>query len=96
VGLGAIFFMYALRGIATPTFLNLVNQHTPDDMRATVLSMRGLLIRLVYAFAAPVLGWAADVYSIGEAFLGLSVVLAVVTLSAAGYYRLLLRASVNR
>ncbi len=93
VGLGALFFMYALRGIATPTFLNLVNQHTPADMRATVLSLRGLTVRLGYAFIAPLLGWVADVYSIGEAFLGLSVGIAVVTASAALYYGLVLRES---
>ena len=86
LGLGAIFFMYALRGIATPTFLNLINQQTPADMRATVLSLRGLTIRLGYAFAAPLLGWVADVYTLGEAFLGLSGVIALVTISTLGYY----------
>lgn len=86
LGLGAIFFMYALRGIATPTFLNLINQQTPADMRATVLSMRGLTIRLGYAFAAPLLGWMADVYTLGEAFWGLSMVIALVTIGTLGYY----------
>ncbi len=91
IGLSAIFFMYALRGIATPTFLNLINQQTPTDMRATVLSMRGLTIRLGYAFAAPFLGWVVDVYTLGEAFLGLSVVIALVAASALVYYWLLIK-----
>lgn len=91
IGLSAIFFMYALRGIATPTFLNLVNQETSADMRATVLSMRGLTIRFIYAFAAPLLGWAADVYSIGEAFLGLSLAIVIISSSTAGYYWCILR-----
>lgn len=86
IGLAALFFMYALRGIATPTFLNLINQHTPTDMRATVLSIRGLTIRLGYALFAPLLGWAADVYSLGEAFMGLSGVLLVLIMGAWGYY----------
>lgn len=94
IGLIAIFFMYAFRGIATPTFLNLLHQYTPTDMRATVLSMRGLTVRFCYAIVAPVLGWVADVYSIGEAFLWLSLVLAVVTGSAWGYYYLLINKNI--
>lgn len=89
MGLGALFFMYALRGIATPTFLNLINQYTPTDMRATVLSIRGLTIRLGYALVAPLLGWGADVYSLGEAFMGLSGVLLVLIMGAWGYYGVL-------
>lgn len=91
IGLGAIFFMYALRGIATPTFLNLVNQHTPADMRATVLSMRGLTIRFGYALTAPLLGWMADVYSIGEAFLGWSAAVLLLCMGALGYYFFILK-----
>jgi predicted MFS family arabinose efflux permease len=68
LGLSAMFCMYACRGIAAPFFLNIINQITPSDMRATVLSIRGFCVRLSYAFVAPLLGWWADVFSILEAF----------------------------
>lgn len=88
LGLGAMFLMYALRGLATPTFLNLINQQAPADIRATVLSIRGFLIRLGYAFTAPLLGWVADVYTISDAFLMLSVSVGLLSVCAGLYYAL--------
>lgn len=90
-GLGGLFLMYALRGLATPTFLHLINQEAPADMRATVLSIRGFIIRLGYAMTAPLLGWVADVYTISEVFLLLSASIALLSGSACGYYRWVLK-----
>lgn len=67
--LGFIFLIYVMRGIASPVLLDFVNKATPSDMRATVLSVRGLIIRLVFSVVAPFLGWWCDVYSIQQAFL---------------------------
>lgn len=67
--LGFIFLIYVMRGIASPVLLDFVNKATPSDMRATVLSVRGLIIRVVFAVVAPFLGWWCDVYSIQQAFL---------------------------
>lgn len=92
-GLLGLFLMYALRGVATPTFLNLINQQAPADMRATVLSIRGFLIRLGYAVTAPLLGWVADVYTISEVFLALSGSIALLSVVAWGYYRVAVRGS---
>lgn len=90
-GLCSLFLMYALRGLATPTFLHLINQKAPADMRATILSIRGFLIRLGYATTAPLLGWVADVYTIAEVFMLLSSSIALLSGSAWGYYRWLLK-----
>lgn len=86
-GLSAMFVMYALRGLATPTFLNLINQHTPSDMRATVLSMRGFCVRILYACLAPLLGWVADVYTILEAFLYMGIAISLSTILAYVLYQ---------
>ena len=91
VGLTAMFVMYALRGLATPTFLNLINQHAPSDMRATVLSIRGFTVRVFYALFAPILGWVADVYSIQETFLLMGAVIVLATIVAIGFYSLILQ-----
>lgn len=90
LGLAAMFMMYALRGLATPTFLNLINQHAPSDMRATVLSIRGFSVRIMYALVAPILGWTADVYSIQETFLLIGGVIGIATIVAIVFYSLIL------
>jgi MFS family permease len=91
IGLTAMFIMYALRGLATPSFLNLINQNAPSDMRATVLSIRGFTVRVLYALFAPILGWVADVYSIQETFLLMGVVIGLATIVAIGFYSLILQ-----
>lgn len=78
LGLGLIFMMYAWRGIATPILKDLVNQQTPSDMRATILSLRGFIIRIIYVIAAPFLGYIADVFSIAEAFLIIGLIFGIV------------------
>jgi len=67
--LGFIFLIYIMRGVASPVLLDFVNKVTPSEMRATVLSVRGLIIRVVFSIVAPFLGWWTDVYSIQQAFL---------------------------
>lgn len=78
LGLGLIFMMYGWRGIATPILKDLLNQQTPSHMRATILSLRGFLIRIIYVIAAPFLGYVADVFTIAEAFLIIGVIFGIV------------------
>lgn len=80
VGIGFLFVVYIGRGIATPTFNNFINGHTSSDRRATVLSIRSFLFRLIFAVLAPFLGWMTDVYTIQEALLVASVIFGVVGL----------------
>lgn len=46
--------------MATPVLRNQINELTPSDVRATVLSVRSMIIRLAFAVLGPVLGWQAD------------------------------------
>jgi len=55
-----LFFFYIIRGIATPILKNQINEITPSQIRATVLSIRSLIIRLAFAVLGPLLGWQAD------------------------------------
>lgn len=55
---------YVLRGVATPVLKDYINQRTNSQMRATVMSLRDLLIRVCFAVFAPLAGWVSDQYSL--------------------------------
>lgn len=69
-GLGALAFLflfYIIRGLATPILKNQINEITPSSIRATVLSIRNLIIRLTFAILGPFLGFQADRAGLPEA-----------------------------
>ncbi len=68
-GLLIIFFFYLTRGIATPVLKDYINKITSSDIRATVLSIRSLLIRVTFAIVGPLMGKVSDVYGIQFALL---------------------------
>ncbi|BCS96608.1 MFS transporter [Desulfoluna limicola] len=57
---GLLFLFYTVRGVATPVLRNYINASTPSEIRATVLSIRSLIIRLAFVVIGPFLGWYAD------------------------------------
>ena len=63
-----IFLFQFVRGFSQPLFSDYVNKLTASDIRATVLSVQSLVQRLLYALLVPFIGWAADVYSVLQAF----------------------------
>ena len=69
VGLFVLFIFYIFRGFATPILKGYINQMTLSEMRATVLSIRNFVIRLMFAAIAPFIGWMNDVYSLQIALL---------------------------
>ncbi len=69
-GLAFLFLFYGVRGVATPVLRNQINEITPSDIRATVLSIRSLIIRLAFALLGPILGWQADRAGLPSALLG--------------------------
>lgn len=56
-----------VRGTSMIVFSEAINRATPSDRRATVLSIESLLCRLLFAPLAPLVGWVADIYSLGTA-----------------------------
>lgn len=68
-GLGILLVFYIFRGFATPILKGYINQMTLSEMRATVLSIRNFIIRLMFAVIAPFIGWLNDVYSLQTALL---------------------------
>lgn len=76
-GLAILFIFYIFRGFATPILKGYINQMTFSEMRATVLSIRNFIIRLMFAAIAPFIGWLNDVYSLRIALLSSAVIILV-------------------
>ncbi len=68
-GLGILLVFYLARGLATPTLRNYINIITTSEIRATVLSVRNFLIRLIFAVTGPLWGWLTDKYSLKTAII---------------------------
>lgn len=68
-GLAILAVFYIFRGFATPILKGYINQMTFSEMRATVLSIRNFVIRLMFAAIAPFIGWLNDIYSLKTALL---------------------------
>lgn len=78
-----IFLFYFVRGVSGPILKDYVNQLISSDMRATVLSVKNLFSRLVFAIVGPFIGWISDVYSLQWALLtsgGIFIVFGVIAL----------------
>ena len=88
-GLIFILFIYLLRGLVTPILRNAINENTISNKRATVLSIRSLIIRISFAISAPILGYIADNYSLAISFYGLAIAVGFFSiLSAIKLYRI--------
>ena len=55
------------RGVATPVLRDYMNRHIPSEMRATVMSIRSFIIRILFASTSPFIGYIADIYSLQQA-----------------------------
>lgn len=64
-----LFLFYLVRGIATLIFKNYINKYTGSEMRATMLSVRNFIIRIVFAGIGPLLGWITDNIGLDQAFI---------------------------
>ena len=72
---------YAVRGIATPVLKNIVNIMAASEARATILSIRSLIIRAFFAIIAPLFGWISDRLSLNEALIIIGIVFIILSLS---------------
>ena len=65
--LAALFIFYAIRGYATPLLKDLVNRYAASETRATVLSIRSMIIRVSFAILGPFIGSLSAGYSLASA-----------------------------
>lgn len=82
MGLIIIFLFYAVRGYATPVLKDYVNKITPSQTRATVLSIRSFLIRLIFAMLSPLLGYVTNSLSLFKALILAGIIFIVGSLLA--------------
>jgi MFS family permease len=64
-----ILLFYMVRGIATPVLKDYINKQIPSETRASVLSLRNLIIRGIFSTLAPFMGYLSDKFSIQVALL---------------------------
>ena len=76
-GLSILLVFYVMRGFATPILKGYVNRIAFSNMRATVLSIRNFVVRIIFAAMAPFVGWVSDSYSLQVALLMSSVVILI-------------------
>ena len=81
-GLIFILIIYFLRGVVTPILRNEINENTTSNKRATVLSIRSFIIRISFAFFAPILGYIAENYALANSFYVLALIVGVFSLLA--------------
>lgn len=62
-----LLLFYIVRGFATPILKGYINRQTFSEMRATVLSIRNFIVRLIFAVIAPFIGWMSDAWSLATA-----------------------------
>jgi len=63
-----ILIFYMVRGISGPILKDYVNKIISSNIRATVLSVKNLMVRLVFSIVGPFIGWTTDLYSFKIAF----------------------------
>lgn len=74
IGIVLMFFIfYAARGVVTPLFRDWINQSVGSEVRATALSVRSFLFRILFATLGPIVGYALDIYSMEYTFYGLGI-----------------------
>ncbi|MCL3780704.1 MFS transporter [Prolixibacteraceae bacterium JC049] len=75
IGMALLFLFYFLRGIATPSLKNNINHYTTSNVRATVLSVRNFIIRILFIAIGPFAGWLIDNYSLSTAYWSLGIII---------------------
>ena len=77
-----LFAFYGIRGYATPLLKDMVNTYCVSETRATVLSIRSLLIRVSFALLGPFIGSISAGYNLAVALQVSGLILMVLALFA--------------
>lgn len=77
------FLFYFVRGFATPILKELIQNYCDSEIRATVLSVRDLLIRMGFTVVGPCIGWLSDRYTFSFAAVAAGILFLLTSL--AGY-----------
>lgn len=84
-GLIFFFLIYIARGIGNPIYNDFINRYTPSEIRATVLSIKSLGLRLLFALYGPLYGYINDHISMQMA-MGLTLLLFIIFSGAVFFF----------
>lgn len=84
--LPALFALYLVRGVATPVLKDYVNRQTTPEVRATVMSLRDLIIRVMFAVLAPMAGRISDRHSLSSGLIITGLVILVISLLTLAFF----------
>ena len=70
-----LYLFYMIRGYATPMLRDLTNQHCSSEIRATVLSLRSLLVRISFSIIGPLIGYVTAKSSLSTALIVFGLIL---------------------
>ena len=87
IGLFFILLFYLARGVATPILKDNINRITPSNMRATVLSVRNFIIRIIFAILGPFYGWSIDKLSLQAALIIAGIVFIIMSSISFFYFK---------
>lgn len=79
-GILSLLLFYAVRGYATPLLKDLTNKYCQSQTRATVLSIRSLIIRLSFSLLGPMIGVTTEHYSLSVALILAGILLTLFSL----------------
>jgi MFS family permease len=76
-GILLLTLFYFVRGVAHPVLKDRINALTKSHVRATVLSIRSFVIRILFFALGPLLGWVTDKFSLSTAliFCGITILM---------------------
>ncbi len=80
----SLYLFYGVRGYATPVLKDLINQNCESPTRATVLSIRNLIIRFGFTLLGPAIGLVSSTYTLSLALILAGAALLILTIPA-GY-----------
>ncbi|MBF0199935.1 MAG: hypothetical protein HQK66_01220 [Desulfamplus sp.] len=80
-----LFIFYAVRGYATPLLKDLANIHCESATRATVLSIRNMIIRIGFAVLGPFIGSLSASHGLPHALVTSGGILLLLSVVAACY-----------
>ncbi len=83
----SLYLFYMVRGYATPVLKNLTNQHCNSSVRATIFSIRSLIIRFGFAALGPAIGWMAETSTLSTGLVGAGIIILCCS-TASGIYML--------
>ena len=84
-GIGVLLLFCAVRGYATPVLKDLTNTYCSSEIRATVLSIRSLIIRTAFSLLGPGIGLFARHFGLSFALIVAGIALLAASLAAGAF-----------